>query len=66
MKIKNRVGLAFSLVLLSASIATAQAKPTDLPNPTISTQQQDQLEKLQQEKEIRDRVQSEVESGFWS
>ncbi|MBD2525353.1 tetratricopeptide repeat protein [Nostoc sp. FACHB-133] len=64
MKIKNRVGLAFSLVLLSASITTAQAKSTDLPNPTISTQQQDQLEKLQQEKEIRDRVQSEVDRAF--
>lgn len=68
MKIKNRLGLTVSVVLLSANTAIAQPKPTTspqlVPSPTISTQQQKELEKLQQEKEIRDTVQAEVDRAF--
>ncbi|QSJ18993.1 tetratricopeptide repeat protein [Nostoc sp. UHCC 0702] len=69
MNINNRVGLALSIVLLFASNVTAQPKPTTrpqppTPSPTISTQQREELEKLQQEKEIRDRVQNEVDRAF--
>ncbi|MFW9264740.1 tetratricopeptide repeat protein [Nostoc sp. CALU 546] len=69
MKINNQVGLVLSLVLLSGSVAAAQPKPTGSEkqpqsNATISIQQLKELEKLQQEKEIRDRVQSEVDRAF--
>jgi tetratricopeptide (TPR) repeat protein len=75
MKSKNQLGLTLSLVLLSATTAIAQPKPTTspglAPSPTISTQQQKELEKLQQEKEklqqeeeIRNTVQTEVDRAF--
>lgn len=69
MNINNRVGLTLALILLSAGTVTAQPKPTTqpqrpTPSPTISTQQREELEKLQQEKEIRDRVQNEVDRAF--
>lgn len=68
MRIKNLVGLTVALLILSATIAIAQPKPSNspqlVPNPVVSTQQQKELEKLQQEKEIRDRVQEEVDRAF--
>jgi hypothetical protein len=52
MKITNSVGFALSLVLLFLFVdtATAQPKPTTLSpqNPTILTQQQEELQNLVQ------------------
>ncbi len=68
MKSKNQLGLTLSLVLLSTTSAIAQPKPTTspqlVPSETISTQQQKELEKLRQEKEIRNTVQTEVDRVF--
>jgi tetratricopeptide (TPR) repeat protein len=54
--------LALSSLLLSAVAATAQPQLNSLP--TLSNQEREELERLRQEKEIRDRVQAEVDRAF--
>ncbi|AFY53559.1 hypothetical protein Riv7116_0984 [Rivularia sp. PCC 7116] len=56
MKFKNQLTLALLTIFISISTATAQ---TQL-EPSIVNQRVEKLEKLQQEKEIRDIVQDEV------
>lgn len=70
MKIPNLVAfakralpaLALSSLLLSAVATTAQPQPNS--PPTLSNQEREELERLRQDKEIRDRVQAEVDRAF--
>ncbi|MBD1880142.1 MULTISPECIES: hypothetical protein [unclassified Coleofasciculus] len=70
MKIPNLVAiaklalpaLALSSLLVSAVATTAQPQPNS--PPTLSNQEREELERLRQEKEIRDRVQAEVDRAF--
>lgn len=64
MKIQHRVGLAMSFILLSANTATAQPKQQVTPNSAISIQQIEELERLQTEKEIQNKVQEAVDRAF--
>lgn len=68
MKINSRVGLALSLILLSAGTVSAQPKPDASAqvtlSPAITTQQREELERLRQEKEIHDSVEKQVERAF--
>jgi len=73
MKMKHRLMLAkftaflVSTLLISADVATASPKLPSLAQltPTLMpSQEQQELEKLRVEQEIRDRVQSEVDRAF--
>lgn len=70
MKIPNLVAIAklalpaltLSSLLVPAVATIAQPQPNS--SPTLSNQKREELERLRQEKEIRDRVQAEVDRAF--